>query len=463
MDQGRCEWGIPLVSCGHPDRAPLRRARLCRSGRAAFVLFLAACGGSSSRPNVGYGYALQASAGVYNDGSGKLGIGVLSTFRDAAGAGPSTPWNAALSDAAGAIPVQASYSESGPASYASWWWPQIAPRIGGYTLSLSQGAQSLSVGFTLSAAAPLAVPVATLSADGSLLSWPAVASAASYACRVYSGSLLQLSTLQSATACDLTALPPGSYTASVLAFSADLTALRAVGAQEPALPPRFDVSEARLAFVRPQPGAAVLKAQAAGGAIHYGTSTPGLAIWLALTQADGAPTATAWSVRVVGPGLPASSPLAYSYPANVVRNLVWSYDVSAAPGLYSLTATSGATSVAASFSVGQPPSLPIPATVSATAQVGGGATVAWGPVTGAKSYFAAVWTQATPQNPRSSFVAGNWFGGSPATFPSGSFVAGTPYDVYVAASDADMVAGGPAPSQVAVSENTFNPASFTAR
>ncbi|GAC1340675.1 MAG: hypothetical protein NVSMB23_11270 [Myxococcales bacterium] len=373
------------------------------------------------------------------------------------------PWSASLSDSAGAIPVQASYSESGPASFATWSWPQIAPRIGGYTLSLGQGSQSLGIGFNLSAAPPLAVPAATLSADGSLLSWPAVANAAGYTCRVYSGNLPQLSTVQSATSCDLTALPPASYTASVLAFSADLKTLGAVNAQEPALPSRFDVSETRLAFVRPAPGSAALKAQAAGGAIQYGSSTPGLAIWLALAQADGTPTTSAWSVRVVGPGLPASSPLAYSYPANAVRHLVWSYDVSAAPGLYSLTATSGATGIATSFSVGQPPSLPIPATVSASAQAGGGATVNWSPVAGAKSYFASIWAQATPQNPRSTFVAGRWFSGSPATFPSGSLVVGSTYDAYVAATDTEMVASSSAPSQVAISENTFNPASFTAR
>jgi hypothetical protein len=85
----------------------------------------------------------------------------------------------------------------------------------------------------------------------------------------------------------------------------------------------------------------------------------------------------------------------------------------------------------------------------------GSARVDWTPVTGAASYLVGVWQGA-------DFVTSQWVSSPPADFPSGSFTPGLLYDVYVAATDADMVGGG-RPSQVAVTENTLQPAGFVAR
>jgi hypothetical protein len=268
-------------------------------------------------------------------------------------------------------------------------------------------------------------------------------------------------TSSASPSCDLSALPSGAYQVSVLALSADLSALAASGAQTPSLPARFDVAETRLALVRPTPGAPALNVAAAGGALQYGSAAPGLAIWLSITQPDGTPTQAAWSVSVSGPGLPADAPLAFGYAAGEARALVWSYDVPATPGTYALTAASSLGSVAATFVVGSPAELAIPQDVVATPGTHGGATVDFGAVSGARSYFVGVWTQATA-TAASTFVDGQWISGPPAKFPAGSFTSGAAYDVYVAATDADLVNAGPPPAQVAVSEDTFLPASFVA-
>jgi len=76
-------------------------------------------------------------------------------------------------------------------------------------------------------------------------------------------------------------------------------------------------------------------------------------------------------------------------------------------------------------------------------------------VTGARSYLVGVWQGA-------SFVTSQWVGSTSADFPEGTFTANQAYDVYVAATDADMV-GGARPAQVAVAENTQEPATFVAR
>ncbi len=432
-------------------------------GRVAAVAFAVgalglqvACGGSSAQPSP---YALQAGAGVYDDGSGRLGLALIATLRDGHGAGPDAAWSFSLGGPAGSLVAQGQYPGGGtPGSYAAWWWPDQAPVAGPYQVTVSGGGWSLPLEVDLAGGLGLEVPQLALSSDGGQITWPDVVGAGSYQCQVFgSDGSLQLSATSTAPACDLSALPPGAYAASVLAFSADLPALAASTSQRAALPARFDVAEARLALLRPQAGAAAVEAAAAGGALDSGSATRSLAIWLSISNPDGTPTAEAWSVEVVGPNLPISAPLTFGYGANMPRQLVWTYDVPASPGLYSFTATSTAGAIAGSFAVGTPPPLDIAQGVVASPGAQGSATVDWIPVAGAQSYLATAWDHLS-----GTFVAGAWVAAPPASFPKGTFAAGSSYDVYVDATDADML-GGQVPTQVAVSENTYQPVTFAAQ
>ena len=444
-----------------PDVFTVRRAWKRRAAAAIAIAAAAlACSKASpERANVRYGLALQATGGVYDDGSGILGLAVLSTLRDGSGAGPSTPWTVGLRDEAGALPLGFAFGAGPGDSYQAWWWPAFPPRTGAYRATADDGTRSLEVGFSVAADRALERPDVSVSSDASVLSWPAIPGAASYECRVFAGGEQIYGVAGSAAPeCDLSSLPPGAYVVSVLAMSADLAALAASAAQEPPLPARFDVAETRLALVRPVPGAPALQVSAAGGALQYGSTEPGLAIWLSITLPDGTPTQVPWKVSVTGPGLPANA-LTYTYDAGKRRDLVWSYDVPATPGAYALTADSSIGSVTATFTVGTPAALPIPGDVVATGDANGGATVDFTPVAGATSHYVGVWTRATA-SAASTFVDGRWVSGPPARFPAGTFAAGAAYDVYVAATDADMLNAGAPPAQVAVSENTFLPASF---
>src|SRR5512133_3278381 len=80
-------------------------------------------------------YALVARAGVYDDGSGRDGLAVVATLRDASGRGPSSTWDGALSSPAGRVATP-SYSGAGPGSFAAWWWPGVPPTPGRYALDL---------------------------------------------------------------------------------------------------------------------------------------------------------------------------------------------------------------------------------------------------------------------------------------------------------------------------------------
>jgi hypothetical protein len=433
----------------------------------AIVAVGAAAPGCSKPPpdraNVGYGLALQATGGVYDDGSGVLGLAVLSTLRDASGAGPSAPWTVALRDDVGPLPVGFAYGAGPGDSWQARWWPGVPPRTASYGATADDGTRTLEVSFPVAAEPGLARPDVSVSSDAGLLSWPAIPWAASYECRVYQSGAEQAAIPAGAVPeCDLGSLASGAYQVSVLALSADLAALAASAAQEPPLPARFDVAETRLAVVRPAPGQPALRIAAAGGALQYGSAEPGLAVWLSIVQPDGTPANVPWSVNVTGPGLPPDAPLSFAYAAGQTRALVWSYDVSARPGVYTLTAMSSLGSVAASFTVGSSATLALPQDVVATGDARGGASVSFTAVVGAQSHYVGVWTQANATT-ASTFVTGRWVSGPPATFPAGSFVAGAAYDVYVAATDVDMVNAGAQPAQVAVSENTFFPASFVSR
>lgn len=431
------------------------RQRLSHWLTAAAVAGIS-CGGGSSASSPPPPYALRTTGGTYNDGSGRVGLSVLATLRDAGGAGPQAAWSGTLSDGGGQL-SSVQYDAPGSASWSALVWPDVTPSPGSYDVALAPASGSgTSASFSLADGSTLDIPRLSLSADAATLSWPAVAGSATYECLVYAGGALQKSALGPGTTCAVGDLPQGSYEAAVRAYSADPAALAASSSQVPSLPARFDVSEGYLAFSRSAGGSPAFTAVAAGGAIDYSGLTPGLAFWLAIAQSDGSVSTVSWTVQVIGPGLPVSAPLSTTYGANLPRQMFWSYDVPATPGIYSFTATSNSGTLAGSFTVGTPASLAIPGSVSASVGTKGAATLSWSAVTGAQSYLVSAWDHAT-----GAYAASQWVNGSPASFPQGTFVSGSTYDVYVDATDADMI-GGAVPTQVAVSENTFQPSSFTA-
>ena len=268
---------------------------MCRTRSVLAVASLAigvlGCGsGRSSSPP----YALQARIGTYDDGSGRAGLAVLATLRDGAGNGPDVPWQLTLCDEAGAVVATVSYDAAGSGSYAAVWRPELPPYSGRYTVEASDGQQTLSMAVTLGSGA-LDPPLPSLSADGVRIEWSAVSGAAAYLCRVYSGGLLQLEAAASGTSCDVSELPPGAYSAAVLAMTADLHAVAASLDARPPLPAEFHVSEARLGLAHAA-GASSGQLRAVGGAYDDGIGGRALAIWLSISGPNGSPTTAHWDV-----------------------------------------------------------------------------------------------------------------------------------------------------------------------
>ncbi|MCM2333473.1 MAG: hypothetical protein NDI82_05950 [Anaeromyxobacteraceae bacterium] len=414
---------------------------------------LAACGGSSSAPRI----ALQASLGTYDDGSGRLGLALITTLRDASGAGPEEPWTITVRDPQGGL-VQTVAAAAGPGAYQLGWKADLPPSPGSYAIVASSAAAEVRVAATLAeSGGNLGTPAVAVAGDGSRLDWPPVPGAASYLCRIHAAGTLQHEALGTGTTCDLSALPAGAYSASVLAFSADVVAVSASPDGRPSLPARFDASEARLGFVRPAGPAPALVLRAAGGAYDDGVDPRSLAIWLSVGATDGAASSAAWDVEVVGPNLPAEAPLRFVYHASFPRTLVWAPGSPATPGTYSAIARSGSLALISTFTVGAPAWLDQPMGLVATDAAQGAADASWAPVAGARSYLLTAYEAASGQ-----LVASAWFAGSSGSFPAATFTPGVAYDVYLAATDADM-ASGTAPAQVSVAENVFDFARFVAR
>jgi hypothetical protein len=426
----------------------MRKVRVI--GLVAAVAAAAACGGQRSSPPP---YALEAVGGSYDDGSGLRGTAVLATLRDAAGAGPAAGWSGTLSDGTGPR-ASVTYADGSSGSYAALWWPDLPFAPGGYALALASGSNAARSSLSIADAAPLVAPQVVLSADGTTLSWNGVVGAASLECRIATAGGLVRRAAGALSSCAVGDLPDGTYQASILAYSTDLAVVAAGSAQRPALPGRFDVSEGRLSFLRVGAAPVVVLA-AAGGAIDIGLGERTFAVWLSILDSDGTPNSNAWAVSITGPNLPSTSSFAFTYPGSFSSLLSWSYDLPATPGRYLLTATSTAGTLTTTFSVGAPAALGIPTGVTATDGAQGSALVDWAPVPGARAYLVGVWQGAT-------FITSQWVSSPPANFPQGSFTAGQVYDVYVAATDADVV-GGTRPTQVAVAENTLLPAGFVAR
>ncbi len=426
---------------------------------------IAACGdkpGEALEDAESAGFLLQATAGTYNDGSGHQGLALLTTLRDSRGHGPREPWTATLSDATGPLPVSFSYEESSGAqgsSQAAWWWPSVSVAAGAnYRLSMAPaGGDAAIVSIPVPDSAGLPLPRVDLSSEGTHLTWTAVPGAARYTCRVYSGTAPQLLRSTVETSCALDGLPPGNYSASVLAFSVDVEALAADGSQRPVLPESFHVSEGRLAFVLGNTAETTFRANAVGGALYYGRLQPGLALWLSLTRPDGTPSIAGWSVELVGPGLTTESPLRFTYPPGVSRHLIWSYDVLALEGRYALTARSGTHTLSATFDLVPPSEQALPTNVVATPSLGGGLFVSWRAVEGARAYYVSVWDLAAGAQ-----IATIWTTTLEAHFGSQTFIPGRHYDVYVAAASVDISQPG-IPALVSVSENTYYPQSFVAQ
>ena len=60
------------------------------------------------------------------------------------------------------------------------------------------------------------------------------------------------------------------------------------------------------------------------------------------------------------------------------------------------------------------------------------------------------------------YVSSQWVAGKSASFPAATFAVDRSYAVWVAATDAEMV-GGAQPAPFAITENSFQPASFVGR
>ncbi len=418
------------------------------------LLAAVACGGeSTSTPR----YALEARLGVYDDGSGRAGLSALVTLRDASGAGPEAPWNVTVRDGSGATAAALEYSASGSGSYAASWFPAVAPSAGRYELVATHDSDEVRATVSVAGLSGLPLPVPVLAEDASRIDWDPVPGAQRYLCRVFSGGALELETSAATTGCDLSGLPPGGYSASVLALSADLGAIAAIVSQRPELGGAFHVSEARIGFVRSDGSAPAMLVRAAGGAYDDGVGDRSLALWISITDPSGVPTSVTWNVQVVGPNLPPSAPLELTYWPRFPRLMAWAPGTPATPGTYTVTAQSTLGAATAQFTVGAPAWLDQPLGLTASDGAQGSGSAAWEPVTGAKAYLVSAFDGVTGAR-----VASAWVAGTSASFPADTFVAGRSYDVFVAATDADMV-NGAVPTQVSVAENVFDFASFTAR
>lgn len=427
---------------------------------ALLAVTVLGCGGDQTPTPGNLGPALQTRGGAYVDGTGRLGLAVLATLRDAEGAGLSEPWTGTLSGPYGAVGGTITYLAPGAGSWAGAWWPEEVGYAGDYSLSLApESGPGLEATFQLDDGQGIAPAEPTAADGGDAISWPVVPGAASYECRVFDDAGLAKSVLGSSTSCDLSALGAGAYAVSVLAYSADLAAIAGSGDRLPALPDRFDVSEARLAIARTDGSSPVAVLAVAGGAYDDGTSLArrGLAVWVSILAPGGGPTTSSWTIEVIGPALPRTAPLTFTYPANFSRLMIWSEAVPAASGSYGVIARSASGTVARSFVIGAPATIDAPNGISASAGAQGSASASWTPVAGAASYLVSARSHAT-----GSMVMSQWVAGASASFPAGTFVADQTYDVYVAATDADM-AGGAAPTEFAITENGFQPASFVGR
>lgn len=296
----------------------------------AIAPLVAACGGGGlpdggTPANSAEGFTLTARAGLYETG-GRRGLALVATLRDGAGRGPATPWSMTLRPPSGDV-IALVYDDGSDGSFQAWWWESVEPATGPFQLTAQGTHSTITLPFEIADRAGLAPPRPGLTPDGNAIAWEAPAGAVAYACRFYAGPALAATTSPSPEArCDLGGLGDGSYTASVLAFTVDLAGLAADRGPAPALPAGFHVAQGRFGFVRGT-GTVGHQLRTAGGALNFGTTAGGLALWIALGTPDGKPPAESWTVSVVGPGMSPSAPLTAVYPAGAAQRLLWSYDL----------------------------------------------------------------------------------------------------------------------------------------
>lgn len=401
----------------------------------------------------GYGLHLEVAPGTWTDGSGAVGLALLVTLRDAEGRGPESAWKFTLADESGKLPIEGIYDAPELGSHGAYWWPDFPVAFSQRYWLIARDAEGHELSRSFISTGKTIKPAELLLSGGSL-TWERAYGAHAYACEARSGNALALRHTAVEPGCDLSALPAGSYSGTVLGYSKDLAEISANTEARPPLPPSFNVSEARLAFTLGAGGHAELDFRSAGGAIHYGTSQPGLAVWVALGGA--AQVHSAWTVSVTGPGISGSAPASFYVTPQSARTLVWFYDVPASLGSYAVTAEAGATTLQSSFRVAGAVPLELPSGLTLD---NGGAqpTARWSAVAEARSYLLSTWDQSTGER-----VGAKWTNKTEAGVPGDELVSGATYDVYVAAASIDMTQESNA-FGVRVSEDAYKPVSFTAK
>lgn len=407
--------------------------------------------GPSASPSVMLGgYELSLSAGAHDSGA-RRAVALLATARDSDGRGPSDPWSFRVTSPSGAETSE-TYSDSSVGSFVAWWWDSLPVETGTFTLEVRAPTGSRSFPFEVEPYSTLDAPAVSLSVDGQTLVWPAIEAARSYSCQFERGGALVASTAPGADpTCALSALEDGAYVAHVLAYTADFDALSKDASRAPALPERFDITEAQLGLARGATSSIQLKALA--GPLNYGTVIPGIALWISLVDQGGAPVTESWPVTVTGPS---GATLSFTYPANAAHFVVWDYDREARAGVWTVEAKNASATLATTASIGDVEPLPLPSSTAVAPSASGSAEVTWMPVPGAQSYRVSVWAPGAAE--ANAII---WTRSASAKFEAGAFAAGS-YDAYVTAVSIDVDA--PLSAQTAqgfrASENAYSPTSF---
>ncbi len=433
--------------------------------------------------NIGGGYTLVVSGGTLNDGSGANGLSVLATLRDSSGNGPAMPWTLTITGPGLGAPLTVSYDDGSPSSYMTSWWESSHPQSGTFTATATNGGTALTYKFTIDASKNLSQPVPSKSTN--TISWNSITGAGSYYYKVTDGTgLLVISgyiasdPLLFSYSFNLPTLSNGSYLVEVFAQTTDRTALQNNASALPSLASQENMAVATMDFVIG--GGYSLDAR--GGVLYEGVGTGaadqyGLVIWASIltapTNSASSPTppASDWNITVTGPAI--STPITFTYPATDSQYIYWDFGTVPTAGTYTVSAivSGGTTSLSQTFTVPSPTAkLPL-AAVTANATNGGGASVSWDLVTGAKSYYVNIWTDvwdATLSQWVYTEIAGSWVNATSATIANNTMTKGIVYDVYVTACQQDMTDAATTPpaapgAQVDMSDTTFTYVTITAQ
>ncbi len=473
---------------------PVQRGAVSRLSSVAMLFFtlfvsavLSACSGSSkssSAPpaNVGGGYTLMASGGTLNDGSGTKGLVVLATLRDSQGWGPSFPWTIKITGPgiSSSSPLTLLYQDSRIGSYMSWEWAGFAPLSGTYraTATNPDGTISIYYDFQVSTTSALARPAPSVSPSGGYtLSWQAIAGATSYSYEVFPpGGGVSLYGTTSTTSVTLGPLTTnGDYLARVRAYSTDRSALSVSSAPSPVLAPQENASEYTFTFpVGGDQTSGNYSFTVAGGVMDYGLRGPGaspingLAIWTSiLNTTTPNPTAPAgnWNIRITDPN---GTVLNYIYPAGKQHYAYWYYSIVPVAGTYTVTATYGAASRTAMFTLSDISSRLAPltyteisASMNATTK---DITITWPAVTNARSYYVNLWADVWNNTTRQfeyKEVWRSWVSSTSVTIvkSTSAIPAGLSCDVFVTAHEINMTTSAPPsplPARADMSENYYS-------